>query len=86
MHRERETLRKLTADGKDFRDIFCNYSRYITTSGYYSTPALNFTITEMGLDRVLFSVDYPYVDSKAGTDWMAALQLNATDKGNIRRP
>ena len=40
----------------------------------------------MGIDRVLFSVDYPYVDSKAGTDWMAALQLNATDKGEISRP
>ena len=39
--------------------------------------------SEMGIDRVLFSVDYPYVDSKAGTDWMAALQLNATDKGKI---
>jgi predicted TIM-barrel fold metal-dependent hydrolase len=82
IHRETETLRKITADGKTFRDIFCNHF-YITTSGYYSTPALNFTITEMGIDRVLFSVDYPYVDSKAGTDWMAAMQLNAADKGKI---
>ncbi|HLI21371.1 MAG TPA: amidohydrolase family protein [Stellaceae bacterium] len=82
IHRETETMHALTDDGKTFRDIFCNHF-YITTSGYYSTPALNFTITEMGIDRVLFSVDYPYVDSKAGTDWMAALQLNAADKGKI---
>jgi predicted TIM-barrel fold metal-dependent hydrolase len=82
LHRESETLHKLTPDGKDFRDIFTNHF-HITTAGYYSTPALNFTITEMGIDRVLFSVDYPYVDSKAGTDWMAGLQLNATDKGKI---
>ena len=82
VHRETETLRKITADGKTFRDIFCNHF-HITTSGYYSTPALNFTITEMGIDRVLFSVDYPYVDSKAGTDWMAEVQMSAADKGKI---
>lgn len=82
IHRETETLRKLTADGKTFRDIFCN-NFYITTSGYYSTPALQLTISEMGIDRVMFSVDYPYVESKPGTDWMAALQLNAADKGKI---
>jgi predicted TIM-barrel fold metal-dependent hydrolase len=82
IHRETETLRKITADGKTFRDIFCNHF-HITTSGYYSTPALNFTITEMGIDRVLFSVDYPYVDSKAGTDWLAGVQMSAIDKGKI---
>jgi 2,3-dihydroxybenzoate decarboxylase len=82
VHRETETLRKITADGKTFRDIFCNHF-HITTSGYYSTPALTFTITEMGIDRVLFSVDYPYVDSKAGTDWMAQVQVSAADKGRI---
>lgn len=82
IHRETETLHKLTADGKTFRDIFTN-NFYITTSGYYSTPALQCTITEMGIDRVMFSVDYPYVDSKAGTDWMAALQMNNVDKGKI---
>ncbi len=82
LHRESETLRAITAEGKTFRDIFCNHF-HITTSGYYSTPALNFTITEMGIDRVLFSVDYPYVDSKAGTDWMAGVQMSAVDKGKI---
>ncbi|HEV8015070.1 MAG TPA: amidohydrolase family protein [Stellaceae bacterium] len=82
IHRETETLRKITADGKTFRDIFCN-NFYITTSGYYSTPALNFSITEMGIDRIMFSVDYPYVDSKAGTDWMAGVQMSAVDKGKI---
>lgn len=82
IHRETETLRGIGASGKTFRDIFCN-NFYITTSGYYSTPALNFTITEMGIDRLMFSVDYPYVDSKAGTDWMATLQLNDADKAKI---
>jgi len=89
IHRETETLRAVGAGGKTFRDVFCNHF-YITTSGYYSTPALQFTITEMGIDRVLFSVDYPYVDSKAGTDWMKGVQMSAADKekiygGNARR-
>jgi len=67
---------------KTFRDTFCEHF-WVTTSGFFSDPALLCCVMEMGIDRVLFSVDYPYVDSKAGTDWMAALQLNATDKGKI---
>ena len=67
---------------KSFRDIFCEHF-YITTSGFFSDPALQCCITELGIDRIMFSIDYPFVDNPPGTDWINALTLNATDKEKI---
>src|SRR6266540_717073 len=52
-----------------FRDSFCEHF-YITTSGNFSTPALLCSMLEMGVDHILFSVDYPFVDNPPGTRWM----------------
>ena len=41
-----------------FRDIFCEHF-WITTSGFFSDTALTCSMMEMGIDRILFSVDYP---------------------------
>jgi predicted TIM-barrel fold metal-dependent hydrolase len=65
-----------------FRDTFCEHF-HITTSGFFSDPALQCCITELGIDRVMFSVDYPFVANKPGTAWMEALSLNAADKEKI---
>jgi predicted TIM-barrel fold metal-dependent hydrolase len=65
-----------------FRDTFCEHF-YITTSGFFSDPALQCCITEMGIDRVMFSIDYPFVPNKPGTQWIEALSLNAADKEKI---
>ena len=62
--------------------MFCEHF-YVTTSGFFSDPALQCCITEMGIDRVMFSVDYPFVDNPPGAAWIAALALNATDKEKI---
>src|SRR5262249_40793448 len=35
---------------------------HMTTSGHYSSPALANAVAEMGADRVMFSVDYPFED------------------------
>jgi predicted TIM-barrel fold metal-dependent hydrolase len=40
-----------------FRDTFCEHF-YITTSGFFSTPALLCCVMEMGVDRILFAIDY----------------------------
>lgn len=65
-----------------FRDIFCN-NFHVTTSGNFSTPALICTILEMGIDRVMFAVDYPYVTNTDGTDWLNALQISPADKAKL---
>ena len=66
-----------------FRKIFTN-NFWVTTSGFFSDAALACTIAEMGVDRVMFAVDWPFVsDSKPAVDWMAGLSLPAADKAKI---
>ena len=65
-----------------FRDYFCKHF-WITTSGFFSNPALLCCVMEMGVDRILFSVDYPFVDNKPGTDWIPTIPLSAEDKTKI---
>ena len=71
-------------EGQDvqFRDLFCKHF-YITTSGNFSNPALLCSVMEMGVDRILFSVDWPYVENKPGTDWMEGIPLSPEDKAKI---
>jgi len=65
-----------------FRETFCEHF-WITTSGNFSTPALMCCMMEMGVDRILFSVDYPFVPNPPGTKWMADLPLSLDDRTKI---
>jgi 2,3-dihydroxybenzoate decarboxylase len=72
-----------------FREQFSHHF-YITTSGNFSTPALLCSMLELGVDHILFSVDWPFVQNVPGTKWMQELQLSSEDKtkilsGNARR-
>jgi predicted TIM-barrel fold metal-dependent hydrolase len=75
--------------GSAFRDTFRSHF-WITTSGNFSTPALLCCVMEMGADRILFSVDYPYVPNPPGVKWMHDVPLGPEDRakilaGNARR-
>ena len=65
-----------------FRDAFREHF-WITTSGNFSTPSLLCCVMEMGADRVMFSVDYPFVPNPPGVKWMADVPLSPTDRDNI---
>ncbi len=65
-----------------FRDYFSKHF-WITTSGNFSNPALLCCVMEMGIDRILFSVDYPFVANKPGTDWIPTIPLSAEDKAKL---
>jgi predicted TIM-barrel fold metal-dependent hydrolase len=72
-----------------FRDYFCKHF-WITTSGNFSNPALLCCVMEMGADRIIFSVDFPFVANKLGTDWIPHIPLCEEDKvkilsGNVER-
>ena len=41
------------------------------------------SIMEMGVDRILFAVDWPYVENRPGTEWMERIALSAEDKAKI---
>ena len=38
------------------------------------------SLLELGIDRILFSVDWPYVDNQPGMDWMDRVPLSSEDK------
>lgn len=65
-----------------FRDYFCKHF-WITTSGNFSNPALLCCVMEMGVDRILFSVDYPFVMNQPAADWIPTIPLCAEDKVKI---
>jgi len=72
-----------------FRELFCDHF-WITTSGFFSNPALLCCVQEMGVDRIIFSIDYPFVPNKPGVDWIDTIPLCAEDKekilhGNVER-
>lgn len=65
-----------------FRDVFCK-NFYVTTSGFFSNPALLCTVMEMGTDRILFAVDWPFVMNPPGTAWVDTIPLSDEDKVKI---
>jgi predicted TIM-barrel fold metal-dependent hydrolase len=74
---------------RSFREIFEAHF-HVTTSGNFSNPALLCTVQEMGVDRIMFSVDYPFVENQPGADWAEQISLCREDRekilnGNVRR-
>ena len=67
---------------ESFREAFREHF-YITTSGNFSDPALLCSAMEMGTDRILFSVDYPFVANGDGTDWMERIPFSTEDRRKI---
>jgi len=56
---------------------------YFTTSGTFRTQGLLHTISEIGVDRVLFAVDYPYESMSEITEWFDNCAISPNDKRKI---
>ena len=65
-----------------FRELFCGHF-HITTSGNFSNPALLCCVMEMGIDRILFAVDWPFVANKPAVQWMETVPLCDEDRIKI---
>lgn len=71
-----------TNAGASFKDLF-RRNFYLTTSGNFSDTALTASIAEMGVDRIMFSVDWPFISNKMATDWMKAAPVSEADRVKI---
>ncbi|KAF2139764.1 uncharacterized protein K452DRAFT_352500 [Aplosporella prunicola CBS 121167] len=69
---------------KTIREYFAQ-NIWITTSGHFSTTTLNFCLAEVGADRILFSIDYPFESFEDACGWFDGVPLNVTDKLKIGR-
>jgi predicted TIM-barrel fold metal-dependent hydrolase len=56
---------------------------WVTTSGMFSLPPVLCCISVMGVDRVLFSVDYPFAPNASGRELLDALPLSPADKAKV---
>ncbi len=55
----------------------------ISTSGGCQDSALTCAIAELGADRVMFSIDYPYEDSKTAANWIEAAPIDAATRDMV---
>ena len=70
------------------RRRFTEYLRsnfYVTTSGNFHTSTLNCAMAEMGADRVLFSVDYPFEEVVDAASWFDNCEISEGDRLKIGR-
>lgn len=58
---------------------------YLTTSGNFHTPSLLGAIQEVGADRILFAVDYPFEKSDDAVEWFDDAPISAADRRAISR-
>ena len=56
---------------------------WVTTSGLFSIPPVMCTVQVLGVDRVLFSVDYPFGPNAAGRALLDTLPLAPDDVAKI---
>jgi predicted TIM-barrel fold metal-dependent hydrolase len=70
------------------RQTFTEYMRtnfYVTTSGNFHTATLRCAIEELGVDRVLFSVDYPFEECADAAAWFDVCDIGEPARQRIGR-
>ncbi|GCF09122.1 hypothetical protein KDI_26860 [Dictyobacter arantiisoli] len=63
---------------------------YVTTSGIFTYPPLLLALQMLGVDRIIFSIDYPYSTNIQGRSFLDHIPLNPVGKekishGNVER-
>lgn len=56
---------------------------WITTSGFFTLPPLEAALATFGVERILFSVDYPYAANAPARAFLDALPLSPADREKI---
>ena len=85
MHRL-DTHARAAAERRGLRKAPLDYFRenlLVTTSGNWYEPAFVCTLLAMGIDNMLFAVDWPYESNKVGMEFFNKLSLNDADKHKL---
>ena len=56
---------------------------YLTTSGIFDSQALRATMARVGVDRVLYSTDYPWEHMREASDWFDNADISDNDRLRI---
>ena len=66
----------------DFRKTF-RENFYITTSGNFSDSALVCSLMELGAEKIMFAVDWPYNKNEDAINWIDNFSLSKSDRQKI---
>src|SRR3954469_10018181 len=80
--RTEHNLAKVVKLPKSFSDYYKTHF-WLTTSGAFSNSALACAIAEMGVERIMFAVDWPYINNALGTKWLKAAPISDKDRALI---
>lgn len=58
---------------------------HVTTSGNFHTPSMVNVMSELGSERVMFSVDWPFEDVGEGARWFDKAEISEADRVKIGR-
>ena len=64
---------------------YFNANFFLTTSGNFRTQTLIDSILEIGADRLLFSVDWPFENVDHASDWFNSASISENDRVKIGR-
>jgi predicted TIM-barrel fold metal-dependent hydrolase len=85
MHRL-DTHARAAAERRGLKKTPLEYFRenlLVTTSGNWYEPAFVCTLLAMGIDSMLFAIDWPYESNKVGMEFFNKLSLNDADKHKL---
>jgi len=82
-HRIKETPRSIPAKRRMTEYLGDNF--YLTVSGNFRTPSFIDAMMEVGSDRMMFSVDYPFEKTVEACTWFDELHISDRDKRKIGR-
>ncbi|WP_406637986.1 amidohydrolase family protein [Amycolatopsis sp. WGS_07] len=73
---------RITGLDRSFAEYF-RENAYITPSGMFSLPQLRFCLETIGADRILHSVDYPFVGNDGAAAFLTDSGLSTEDQHRI---
>ena len=55
----------------------------VTTSGNWYEPAFQCTLAALGVDKILFAVDWPYEANRTGVEFLKRISVSEADRAKI---
>ncbi|KAM7187769.1 hypothetical protein V8F20_010826 [Naviculisporaceae sp. PSN 640] len=84
-HWYNKPVKKATRPSKEDYSYYFKHNVSITTSGNFNTRGLKFCLEELGVERCLYSIDYPYDAIEEAQTWWKSLDLPEKTKDLVGR-
>ncbi|KAH6984379.1 hypothetical protein BKA56DRAFT_670905 [Ilyonectria sp. MPI-CAGE-AT-0026] len=84
-HWYNKPVKKATRPSKQDYSYYFTHNVSITTSGNFSTDGLKFCLGQVGADRCLFAIDYPYDTIEEAQTWWKGIDLPLEQKQLVGR-